>query len=159
LAKRMAKAYSAQFSKELSGRVVIWSARGSRASVIFDLDEDGDLDIVTNEFNTEPMVLVSDLAQKNSRLRFLKVRLRGTNSNRDGLGAVVTVRAGSMSYRKVYDGQSGYLSHGLYPLYFGLDEADTVDQIDVVWPSGFEQTVPGPIDVNTTMAIEEPSRE
>ncbi|MEE8146385.1 MAG: FG-GAP-like repeat-containing protein, partial [Longimicrobiales bacterium] len=47
-----------------SGRVVVWGAVGSRSSVIFDLDDDGDLDIVTLEFGDAPMVLISDLAQR-----------------------------------------------------------------------------------------------
>ena len=60
-----------------SGRVVVWGALGSRSSAIFDLDEDGDLDIVTNDFNSEPLVLISDLAERQEGLRFLKIRLRG----------------------------------------------------------------------------------
>ena len=40
---------------------------GSRSSAIFDLDGDGDLDIVTNEFNSEPQVLLSDLAERRTR--------------------------------------------------------------------------------------------
>ena len=74
--------------------------------MIFDLDNDGDLDIVTNDFNSEPMVLVSNLADR-KQIHFLKVHLTGTKSNRDGLGARVTVRAGSATYTKVHDGQSG----------------------------------------------------
>ena len=46
-----------------TGPIEVWGAVGSRSSVIFDLDNDGDLDIVTNEFNGEPMVLTSYLAQ------------------------------------------------------------------------------------------------
>ena len=137
------------------GRVTVWAASGSRSSVIFDLDDDGDLDIVTNEFNGWPMVLISDLSEKNEKLRFLKIKLIGKQSNRDGLGASVTVQAAGKSYLKVYDGQSGYLSHSLYPLYFGLDGAESVDQVEVVWPSGTTQTVQGPIDVNTTIVIQE----
>ena len=63
--------------------VTIRAARGSRSAVIFDLDDDGDLDVVTSEFNAAPMVLVSDLAQRQG-IRYLKVRLAGAASNRDG---------------------------------------------------------------------------
>ena len=56
--------------------VIIWGARGSRSSAIFDLDGDGDLDIVTNEFNTAPMVLISDLTEKRA-IHYLKVKLVG----------------------------------------------------------------------------------
>ncbi|HEX9368082.1 MAG TPA: CRTAC1 family protein [Vicinamibacterales bacterium] len=137
-----------------TGRVDVWGARGTRSAVIFDLDGDGDLDIVTNEFNAAPMVLVSNLTGK-TRVHYLKVKLTGTTSNRDGLGAVVKVTAGGSAYTKVYDGNSGYLSHSLYPLYFGLGAAETVDRIEVVWPSGKKQTVGAPIKMNSLVEVRE----
>ncbi|MCY4662202.1 MAG: FG-GAP-like repeat-containing protein [Acidobacteria bacterium] len=133
---------------------VVWAAVGSRSSAIFDLDDDGDLDIVTNEFHDGPLVLVSDLAERGP-VRQVTVHLTGSASNRDGLGAEVTVRAGGRSYVKVHDGQSGYLSQSLIPLYFGLGDAETVDEITVVWPSGAEQTVPGPIAAGTAVDVRE----
>lgn len=136
-------------------RVVAWGAVGSRSSVIFDLDNDGDLDIVTNDFNSEPLVLVSDLADR-KQIHFLKVNLTGTRSNRDGLGARVTVHAGSAIYTKVHDGQSGYLSQSLYPLYFGLGEAEQADQVEVRWPSGEQQVLPGPIPAGSELNVTEP---
>ena len=74
----------------LSGEVEIWGARASRGAAMFDVDGDGDLDIVTNEFNTAPMILISNLAER-TRVHYLEVKLVGTTSNRDGLGAVVRV--------------------------------------------------------------------
>jgi hypothetical protein len=137
-----------------TGRVAVWGARGTRSSAIFDVDGDGDLDIVTNEFNAAPMVLLSNLSEK-TRLHYLEVKLTGTTSNRDGLGAVVKVVAGSASYTKVLDGNSGYLSHSVYPLYFGLGAAEAVDSIEVLWPSGKKQTVPAPITMNSRLDIRE----
>ena len=78
----------------LSGQVTIWGARGSRSAAIFDVDGDGDLDIVTNEFNTAPMVLVSNLTDRSGTIHYLTLKLVGTSSNRDGLGATVKVMAG-----------------------------------------------------------------
>lgn len=135
--------------------VDVRAARGSRSAVVLDLDADGDLDIVTNEFNAAPMILASDLAERRA-IRYLTVALTGSASNRDGLGAVVTVTAGGRRYTKLHDGKSGYLSQSLLPLYFGLDDAAAVDRIEVAWPSGREQTVPGPIDTNTRIDIAEP---
>ena len=141
-----------------TGRVAVWGARGTRSSVMFDLDGDGDLDIVTNEFNAAPMVLISNLSER-TRVRYLAVELTGSSSNRDGLGAVVKVTAGGTAYSKVFDGNSGYLSHSLYPLYFGLGTAEAVDSIEVAWPSGRRQVVAGPIAVNRTIEVREADAE
>ncbi len=138
-----------------TGRLAIWGARGTRSAAIFDLDRDGDIDIVTNEFGTAPMVLVSNLSDK-TRVRYLEVVLTGTTSNRNGLGAVVKVTAGGMSYSKVFDGNSGYLSHSLYPLYFGLGAAESVQSVEIVWPSGTRQAVQTPIAINSRIDVREP---
>lgn len=140
--------------QDQQGHIEIWGALGSRAAVIFDIDDDGDLDIVTNEFNAAPMVLISDLsAQKD--IHFLKIALEGRQSNRDGLGAIVKVQAGGQSYTKVHDGKSGYLSQSLLPLYFGLADAAVVDQIEIHWPAGQTQVIFGPIDANALLVIAE----
>ena len=67
---------------------------------------------------------------------FTEVRLVGVDSNRDGLGARVTVHAGGKQYVQVHDGQSGYLSQSRMPLYFGLGSAESVEKIEVIWPTG-----------------------
>ncbi len=137
-----------------AGRVTVTGALGTRSAVALDLDGDGDLDIVTNEFNAAPQVLVSDLAQRR-HVNFLKVRLRGTRSNREGLGAQVTVVIpDGRRILKLFDGKSGYLSQSDLPLYFGLGDADSVAEIDVRWPSGELQTIPGPKAGQTIDVVE-----
>ena len=123
-----------------TGKVTIVGSVGTRASVILDVDADGDLDVVTSEFNDRPQVLLSDLADKH-QIRWLAVDLTGTRSNRDGLGAWVTVRAGDETWVRYHDGKSGYLSQSSLPLYFGLGEHRKVDRVEVLWPSGAEQVV------------------
>ncbi len=138
-----------------TGRVAVWGARATRSAVIFDVDGDGDLDIVTNEFNAAPMVLLSNLSEKTS-VHYVVVKLTGTTSNRDGLGAVVKVTAGGTTYTKVFDGNSGYLSHSLYPLYFGLGAADTIERVEILWPSGKKQIIQSPIKINSRLDVREP---
>jgi len=140
------------------GTVRVWSCLGTRSSAIFDIDEDGDLDIVTNEFNSRPQVLVSNLAQRQPELSYLKIALTGLQSNRDGLGARVTVVTDDRQLVQVHDGKSGYLSQGTAPLYFGLGKADHADEIKVEWPTGETQTIRGPIESRTLLRILEPTR-
>lgn len=127
----------------------------SRSSVAFDLDDDGDLDIVTNEQNDHPMVLVSNLAQR-KKIHYLKVKLVGTVSNRDGLGATVKVHCGGATYMRYHDGKSGYLAQSSMPLYFGLGESVKADEVEVLWPSGKRQTVSEDIPTNALLVITEP---
>jgi len=120
------------------------------------VDNAGDLCIVTNEFNSETQVLVSDLAQRRP-ISYLKVKLLGTKSNRSGLGARVTVSAEELNITKMQDGKSGYLAQSVLPLYFGLGDAKHVKTIQVEWPSGYKQTVSNP-KLNTTVEIVEGGR-
>jgi enediyne biosynthesis protein E4 len=136
------------------GKVTVMATLGSRSSVILDLDGDGDLDIVTNDFNSAPQVLVSDLSAK-KQIRFVKVVLRGSASNRSGLGAAVTVHAGGRSYTKWNDGKSGYLSQSALPLYFGLADAAKIEKIEVAWPSGKKSVLAKPM-LGATVTADEP---
>ena len=125
-------------------QLTMMGALGTRSAVALDLDNDGDVDLVTNEFNGRPQVLISDLAQRHP-VHFLKVRLRG------GLGAEVTVvLPGGRRILKVNDGKSGYLSQSDLPLYFGLGDADHAESIEVRWPSGRRQTMSGPFKAGGT---------
>ena len=128
----------------------------SRSSVLVDIDGDGDLDLITNEINDRPQVLISNLSEK-KRIHFLKIKLTGTKSNRDGLGAVVKLTAGGLTQTQQNDGKSGYLSQSSLPLYFGLGDATKVDRIEVAWPSGVKQVVARDIMPNSLVSIVEPT--
>lgn len=140
--------------RDRSGTVTVMGATSSRASAAFDLDDDGDLDIITNEWSDRPQVLISNLAIK-KKINFLKIKLVGTASNRDGLGATVQVHCGSKIFTRYHDGKSGYLSQSSMPLYFGLGEASRIDRIEVKWPSGKKQSITEGIPVNAPFTITE----
>ncbi len=141
--------------KGRTGMITVMAPLGSRSAVIFDLDNDGDLDIVTNDFNSAPQVLISNLAQQKT-IHWIKIVLDGTVSNRNGLGATVHVRSGGQVYTKYNDGKSGYLSQSVLPLYFGLGESTKIDSIEVSWPSGRKQVLERDLKPNSTLRITEP---
>ena len=71
---------------------------------------------------------------------WIKVRLEGTESNRDGFGTIVNVRTADKLQKQALSSGQGYFSSNAKELYFGLKEADTIDQIDILWPSGLHQS-------------------
>ena len=136
------------------GHVTVWAARASRSAVIADLDGDGDLDVVTNNYGGVSQVLISDLAQRGP-VHFLTVKLIGRRSNRDAIGAVVTVQAGGRTQVQVNDGKSGYLAQSVMPLYFGLGTSTQADFIKVTWPTGRAQVVRESLQSGNKVVIRE----
>jgi enediyne biosynthesis protein E4 len=145
-----------------TGLVTVMGSTSSRSAAVVDLDDDGDLDIVTSEWSDHPQVLLSNLSEKKP-IHYLKIKLIGTVSNRDGLGATVKVHFqienqnpnSKVVCSRYQDGKSGYLSQSSMPLYFGLGEAKQIDRIEVLWPSGKKQILTENIPLNTLLTIME----
>ncbi|NLH72572.1 MAG: CRTAC1 family protein [Verrucomicrobia bacterium] len=107
--------------------------RSSRGAAFDDLDNDGDIDVVILNSRRGPTVLRNDSPPGN---HWLKVRLRGTRSNRDGVGARITVIAGDLTLVDEVHSGRGYQSHyGMVP-HFGLGHRTRVDLVEVRWPGG-----------------------
>jgi len=104
----------------------------SRGCAFGDFDNDGDLDILIMNQNEPPSLLRNDAPTGN---RWIKIRLRGTKSNRSAIGAKVFVRFnGKLQVQEVLS-QSSYVSSNDPRLHFGLGQADKVD-IEIRWPLG-----------------------
>lgn len=138
------------------GLVRVLGSTSSRSSAIFDVDADGDLDIVTNEMNDRPQVLLSNLSEK-KKLNFVHVKLIGTESNRDAIGARVMLTAGGKTQHRINDGKSGYLGHSVTPLYFGLGESAQISLLEIAWPSGKTQLLSENLTANQILTVTEPS--
>lgn len=138
-----------------TGNVDVWGYVSTRSSVSFDLDDDGDLDVITAEMHDFPIVLVSNLTE-HKKVSFLKVKLVGTKSNRDAIGATVRLHAGGKVQTRWNDGKSGYLAMSSIPLYFGLGDVSRVDRLEIEWPSGRKQTVTEGLTTNQLLVVTEP---
>ncbi|MCU0712089.1 MAG: CRTAC1 family protein [Pirellula sp.] len=105
----------------------------SRGVCVDDLDNDGLLDVVVLNSNSQPTILKNDSTKQN---HWVRVRTVGTTSNRDGIGALVKVRFGeSERIAGVFSGR-GYQSYYGRDVHFGLGKHSGMVDIEIVWPSG-----------------------
>jgi len=106
-----------------------------------DLDNDGDLDLVTNNINEYASVFENRAADKSDNNYYLQIKLEGTGKNTFGLGAKVTVYAGGEKQYAEQMPTRGYLSTVSPILHFGLGGRAAVDSVHVIWPDGRVETL------------------
>jgi len=133
----------------------LWASSGpsfSNGATYADLDNDGDLDLVTNNVNEPAFVLenTSNLYQtealfedkiKGVAKNFLTVKLKGDTLNPFGIGTKVVLYYNNQKYTKENYTTRGYLSAVPPQLHFGLGPITTIDSLHVIWPDGSYQTL------------------
>jgi hypothetical protein len=108
-----------------------------RGVAIFDYDQDGRPDVALRNYK-QPAQLLHNIGATG---HWLELKLVGSRSNRDAVGARITLRsAGRLQMREVHAG-SGYQSNSSLIQHFGLGDAGRVDEIRIRWPSGSESTL------------------
>ena len=106
--------------------------RVARGAAYADIDNDGDLDLLITTNGGPAVLFRNDGVTHNS----LRIRLVGTRSNRNGIGAVVRLTAGEETQWQMLRSGSSYLSQSELVLTFGLGQRTQADSIEIRWPSG-----------------------
>jgi len=124
----------------------------ARGAAYGDYDKDGDLDLLITANNGPARLLRNDGGNQNNLLRIKTV---GTASNRDGIGAKITVSLpDKVNLSNVVRTGSSYCSQSELPLTFGLGKVDKAVTVEVVWPNGTKQTLTD-VGANHEITVEE----
>ena len=123
-----------------------------RGACMGDYDNDGDFDIFIVNLNSPCVFLRNNKGNQNN---WLILKLTGSASNRDGIGARVKVTSGGKTQTAQKKSTTGYLSQNDPRMHFGLAKNEIADRIEIKWPSGKLQTLEN-IKVNQILEIKEP---
>jgi hypothetical protein len=116
-----------------------------------DFDNDGDIDIVTNNRGGYPSLLRNDGGNAN---HWLTVLLIGTKSNRDGTGASLKLSSQGEVHVEQAKGGMGYMSASDPRIHFGLGKRTKIESLQVTWPSGQVDTLKD-VPIDQIIAVQE----
>src|SRR5215471_14751758 len=126
-----------EVSRDVGGPML--DVKSGRGVAFGDYDNDGDIDVLVVNMDDRPTLLRNDTVGGH----WITVRLEGTTSNRDGIGARLTLEAGGVSQTAEVRSGGSYLSHNDIRAHFGLGAATRVDRLVIRWPSGRVDTATG----------------
>ncbi|MFD2520155.1 VCBS repeat-containing protein [Emticicia soli] len=147
-------AYKNNGNLQFTNTVDSWGLKGpgfSNGAAYGDLDNDGDLDLVVNNVNA-PLSVYKNKTNEVNKNHFLRIHLKGTAKNLNGIGATITVyQQGSKKVLQQMPNR-GFQSSSDHQLVFGLGQNATIDSLKIVWPDDKMQVLQNPkTDVSLTL--------
>ncbi|HSL20764.1 MAG TPA: CRTAC1 family protein [Vicinamibacterales bacterium] len=131
---------------------VMMEERVSRGLAAGDLDDDGRIDLVINDLDGSPQLLRNELA---SRGNWIIVKVKGKGKNTNAIGALITVRTGTLAQIRLVQSGTSYISQDDMRQHVGLGAATRVDAIEVKWPDG-TTTTRKDVPAGQVVVIEQP---
>ncbi|MCP3962059.1 MAG: CRTAC1 family protein, partial [bacterium] len=143
--------------KESAADVGLDNDLDGRGIGMSDFDNDGLLDLYQTNAN-QPALLHHNRTENAGS--WIELRLTGTDSNRDAVGARVTVSAGDEEIMREVNCGNAYASQSTTRLHFGLGDANRVDAVEIRWPSGLVEKLVAkegqpPLPINAISRIRE----
>jgi hypothetical protein len=129
--------------REIGADAGVDNDRDGRGIGVIDLDNDGLLDLVQTNADQSPIVY-HNVSQNTGN--WIELKLIGTKSNRDGIGARVKVQAGGLTQIRELDGGNGYAGESSRRVHFGIGSAPKIDRLQIHWPSGRLEQLDVPIN-------------
>jgi hypothetical protein len=146
--KKLFRNLGTQSFKEISAEAGVDNDFDGRGIGVGDFDNDGKLDFYQSNAD-QPGLLYRCTTEKPGN--WVELHLTGTRSNRDAIGARVTLKAGRMSLMREVNGGNGYSSQSTKCLHFGLGSAEKIDSVEIRWPSGLVEKVTVPLNKITKL--------
>jgi len=141
--KKLFRNLGGQAFKEISAEAGVDNEFDGRGVAIADFDNDGRLDFYQTNAD-QPGLLYHNVTEGAGN--WVELKLIGTKSNRDAVGARITLKVDGLSLLRMVDGGNGYSSQSSKRVHFGLGAATKVNSLEIRWPSGHVDTLMVPIN-------------
>lgn len=134
--------------KDKTGDWITDEPKLSNGAIYVDLDLDGDLDIVTNNFNEIASIFENNTENSN----FISLKFNYLSQNKEGVGTKAIVYANDKKQLKQLFKSRGFMSSLEGKLYFGLGKSNSIDSIEVIWPNNEVVVLKSP-EINSTLEV------
>ncbi len=128
------------------------NASYSNGTAYADLDNDGDLDLVTNNINEEASIYKNNESNNSDNNNYLQVTLKGGDKNINGIGSCIILYCGNDKLYTYYSPVKGYLSSMAGPLCIGTGKHQSIDSLKITWPDGKRQIIKN-VKINRQLTI------
>ncbi len=138
--KRLFHNERGQVFKDEAPRHGVDSVRDGRGVGLIDIDNDGRMDMFIANANGEPYLYHNTMPVGPAGPHWVEFVLEGTKSNRFAVGAQLRLKTGDKNQLRFVNGGNGFAGQSTFRIHYGLASQDSIDNLEVRWPSGTRQT-------------------